>query len=86
MKLMDRSTGGASARPPRAAGRATHPTSKENYPYIEEKCYNLLANYFCALTFTRAPKSRKPSGSAIGRKLCLFLLFVCVDSSMAHVS
>jgi len=42
-------TGGATARPPRAAGRAPRQTSKEKFLYIKEKCYNLLGKYFCAM-------------------------------------
>ena len=36
-------SGGATARPPRAAGRARRRSSKEKFLYIKEEYYNLLA-------------------------------------------
>ena len=39
-------TGGATARPPRAAGRARRQRSKEKFLYIKIELCNFLAKYF----------------------------------------
>ena len=43
LQLLVQASGGATAWPPRAAGRARRRSSKENFLYIKEEYYNLLA-------------------------------------------
>jgi hypothetical protein len=51
------SSGRATARPPRAAGRARRRRSKGNFLYIKVESCNFLAKYFCIIEIVRAPKS-----------------------------
>jgi hypothetical protein len=50
-------SGEATSRPSRAAGRARRRSSKENFLYIKDEYYNLLAKYFCIMRIAWAPKS-----------------------------
>jgi hypothetical protein len=50
-------SGGATARPPRAAGQAHHQRLKENFLYIKVEPCNFLAKYVCTIRIVWAPKS-----------------------------
>jgi len=48
------STGGATARPPQAAGRAPRQNTKKNLLYIYIKFCDFIVKYFCLMKIVRA--------------------------------